>query len=570
MSSELRRLGKYELQKRLAHGGMGEVWKALDTQLQRYVAIKLLRADWQYDPDFVSRFTREAQFIASLHHPNIMQIHDFQIAYGSEEHDATAYMVMDYVQGQTLGDFIRSTSRKGAFPTAEEIVHIFTGTSLAIDYAHKRGMVHRDIKPANILLDQRPPFVHPLGKPVLIDFGIARIQGAHTGTAIGTLLGTPHYISPEQAKGQHGDHYSDLYSLGIILYEITTGITPFRGDTTMAILLQHINSDPTPPPLINPQIPQQLSETILKSIAKKPEDRFHSAAELTIAITEALHVPAPKQLRNMLASTSSHTSIPSHDPVDASLPPPLSLTPSDTQWRPPIEANSAYSPLARSDDPVTPEDSLLNAAEVFSAFGQRPTISTPGQGEIQSRALLSAQASPVQQAIHRHQRIFMLTTLLVFILLASGISAWFLLPRPHASIAPGPVGQVRFINSGHVPTGNYDEVQIDLSNIPAPPQGQVYYAWIESASSEQFRPHWRLMPHNGAMHSNSLTFQGYHNLLQPDTILLITTEDSSSDPNVPSPDLNARHYYAQLKAISQPVFSIEQCPATSSSDVCLQ
>ena len=193
MSAGPQRLGKYELEKRLERGGMGQVWKAYDTQLRRYVAIKVLHADLQANPDFVSRFTREAQLVASLHHPNIIQIHDFQFT-NTGEAGASGYMVMDYVEGGTLADYIHATSRKGLFPSAPDIVYLFTAISLALDYAHQRGMIHRDIKPANILLDKRNPIGRP--EPILTDFGIARLQGAAGGTLTSTLLGTPRYISP--------------------------------------------------------------------------------------------------------------------------------------------------------------------------------------------------------------------------------------------------------------------------------------------------------------------------------------------------------------------------------------
>src|SRR5581483_11108501 len=281
MSAEQRNLGKYRLVERLAHGGMGEVWKALDTQLQRYVAIKLLRADWQDDPDFVARFEREAQLIASLHHPNIVKIHNFHFSHPPESETTKVYMVMDYVQGQTLADYIRSTSRKGIWPSAADIIYIFTGTSLALDYAHQRGMIHRDIKPANILLDQRMLTPRPMGEPILTDFGIARLQGVSAGTAVGSVIGTPLYMAPEQARGEFDDKRSDLYTLRIILYEMMTGVTPFRGGTQLAIIMQHVHDMPTPPALINPHITPELSEVILKSIAKKPEERFPSASAMT-------------------------------------------------------------------------------------------------------------------------------------------------------------------------------------------------------------------------------------------------------------------------------------------------
>src|SRR5713226_5082725 len=151
MSTEARRIGKYELRTRLGQGVVTEVWKAFDTQLQRYVAIKLLHDDLQNDPDFVKRFVREARIVASLHHSNIVQVHDFQAFRPPESGTTIAYMVMDYIEGQTLADYIHSTSSRGNFPPAADIVHLFLSISSAIDYAHHHDMIHRDIKPANIL-----------------------------------------------------------------------------------------------------------------------------------------------------------------------------------------------------------------------------------------------------------------------------------------------------------------------------------------------------------------------------------------------------------------------------------
>src|SRR5436853_416615 len=190
MSTDLRRLGKYELQRRLGRGGMAEVWKALDTQLQRYVAIKLLHADLRTDPDFRTRFAREAQVLASLHHPNIVQIHDFQVAYPTEAGDSVAYMVMAYIEGETLADYIHRTSYRRLFPPASEVVHLFAALASAVDYAHQHGMVHRDIKPANILLDKRTVGPDSMGEPFLTDFGIAKLLGATTGMMSGGWQGT--------------------------------------------------------------------------------------------------------------------------------------------------------------------------------------------------------------------------------------------------------------------------------------------------------------------------------------------------------------------------------------------
>jgi serine/threonine protein kinase len=594
MSSELRILGKYALQKRLGHGGMGEVWKAFDTQLQRHVAIKVLHDDWQMDPEFVTRFTREAQFIASLHHPNIVQIHDFQIAYPPDVEASMAYMVMDYVEGQTLGDFIRRTSRKSNFPSAQDIIYIFTGISLAIDYAHKRGMVHRDIKPANILLDSRPPVTNPLGKPVLIDFGIARLQTAHTGTQVGTLLGTPHYISPEQARGKHGNPSSDLYSLGIILYEIATGLTPFRGETTMSILMQHMQSAPTPPELINQRITTELSDVILKSISKQPEDRYQSARELTIAAAEAMHVPIPRQLLSSAPPAISNTSSSSLPSTGLSLSPSLPLTPSGPTLQPLTPSGPPSPPLTPSgppslagtgsmnwpmaiqnaqnapkNNPVSSDGSLFGMSPAPLAASQQLAPTSSMHGQVPPQPIIISQAPPVQRPKSR-RRTFILLALLSLVIVVSSVAAWAFFLHPQTATTSGPVGQVHFINSGHVAPGNYDEVQIDLTNIPNPPQGQTYYAWIESGSAEQFMPHWQLIPQNGIVHANNLTYPNHSNLLQPDTFLLITRENSGQDPPVPTTDPKAHLYYAQLTPLSETTFTISPCSARDPSYICLQ
>src|SRR2546426_1391866 len=291
MSTGPRRLGKYELRESLGRGGMAEVLKAFDTHLQRFVAIKILHADLQNDPDFMKRFEREARVVASMHHRNIVQIHDFQVTQLPETESTIAYMVMEYVQGQTLTDYIHSTSRQGKFPSAAENMHLFGPISNAIDYAHQRGMIHRDIKPGNILLDQRNLSRYQMGEPILTDFGIVKLLGSSTGTLSGWWMGTPAYISPEQAQGHPGTERSDIYSLGVILYEICTGVRPFQGDTPISIIMQHISTMPTSPDLINPRLPPALTAVILRVLAKDPAARFPSGSSMTAALAEAFNLP---------------------------------------------------------------------------------------------------------------------------------------------------------------------------------------------------------------------------------------------------------------------------------------
>src|SRR5579875_2730226 len=311
-----RQLGKYELQERLGRGGMAEVWKAFDTQLRRYVAIKFLHADFQAKDDFVSRFTHEAQMVAALRHPNIVQIYDFYISAqyeqratageetkdAREESDTIAYMVMEYIQGRTLAHYINETSHKGRFPSGAGVVRLFTPISLALDYAHRQGTIHRDIKPANILLDERNTARNPMGEPILSDFGLAKLLGGATHTATGTVFGTPLYISPEQVQNRTVSNRTDIYALGVVLYEIFSGRPPFQGESLSGIMIQHLLDTPPDPREFNPQLPEALIPVLMKALAKNPQDRYASTAAMTAAVAEAFGLPVPEELKAALAS----------------------------------------------------------------------------------------------------------------------------------------------------------------------------------------------------------------------------------------------------------------------------
>ncbi|MFL5700241.1 MAG: serine/threonine-protein kinase, partial [Ktedonobacteraceae bacterium] len=241
-----------ELQERLGHGSMTEVWKAFDPQLQRNVAVKIFHADLVNDPDFMASYqnlprVREAKLIASLRHPNIVRMHGFHITPSSESEKTQAYIVMDYIEGPTLADYLHDTSYKQEFPFHSEVEDLFASIAAAIDYAHQQGVLHGDLKPTNILLDQHNTARHPMGEAMLTDFGLRRLLETSTG-ALGRREGDlPFYLSPEQAQGQPATERSDIYSLGVMLYEICTGTRPFQGDSPASIREQQINTMPTPP-----------------------------------------------------------------------------------------------------------------------------------------------------------------------------------------------------------------------------------------------------------------------------------------------------------------------------------
>jgi serine/threonine protein kinase len=264
------RFGRYEIQERIGRGGMAQVFKAFDTNLERVVAIKVLHDYLSDDPTFKERFEREAKFVASFNHPHIVQIYDFDsVERGGQQ---LYYMVMPYIPGHTLRDELMLYMEQGQLMPRERVLQVALNLADALDYAHKRGMVHRDVKPGNILFDERD-------QAVLTDFGIARLVVGSNLTQDGLAVGTPAYMSPEQAAGEAVDARSDLYALGIILYEMLTGKPPFHDDGSISILLKHLNE---PVPSLSKFIPvpnPQLDAVVMRALAKTPEERYQTARE---------------------------------------------------------------------------------------------------------------------------------------------------------------------------------------------------------------------------------------------------------------------------------------------------
>jgi eukaryotic-like serine/threonine-protein kinase len=302
MGTDLQLLGKYELQECLGQGGIAEVWKAFDSQTRRNVVIKIPHADLQNNPDFMTYFwglprEREAQAILSLQHPNIASIHDFSVSLPLETGNSVPYIVMDYIEGQSLAEYIRNTSNEGAFPPADDLAHFFSSLASAIGYAHQQGIVHGNIKPGKIILDQQIKLQNPIVTPILIDFGIVTLLRISTDALCHWEPDTLYYISPEQVKGQLASVHGDMYALGVILYEMCTGLRPFGSERTQNVLMQQVNTIPPAPSEINSAISPALSAVIMRSIAEDPAERFASTAAMDAALTEALEISTQETLR---------------------------------------------------------------------------------------------------------------------------------------------------------------------------------------------------------------------------------------------------------------------------------
>lgn len=263
--------GRYLIEELLGQGGMSAVYKAMDQNLNRVVAVKLIHPHLSSDPEFVRRFEEEARAVAQLRHPNIIQVYDF-------DHDEDVYyIVFEFVPGETLQARLKRLHENGRRMDIEKTISIGAQLADALDYAHGRSLIHRDVKPANVMLNMN-------NEPVLMDFGIVKIVGGTQHTATGAVMGTARYMSPEQIKGERIDERTDLYSLGVVLFEMAGGRPPFEADSAMTIMMMHVN-DPVPDlRQLRPDVPPALTQVINKTLVKEKEKRFKRASEIARAL----------------------------------------------------------------------------------------------------------------------------------------------------------------------------------------------------------------------------------------------------------------------------------------------
>ncbi|HKI53471.1 MAG TPA: protein kinase, partial [Anaerolineales bacterium] len=295
-------LGKVQIETLIARGGMAEVYLGTHTTLERKVAVKIMRNPSEEHSDDLERFQREAKVVASLRHPNIVQVYDFDMV------DNDPYLVMEYVDGPTLSTYLHFLHKEGKKLDLPHIARLLGSIASALQYAHNHKIVHRDIKPGNILLTSPSTKIEngkPLPddfEPVLTDFGLIRFLDSARQTTTGVTAGTPAYMSPEQAQGQATDGQTDIYSLGIVLYEMLSGKLPFDGETTVSILLKHVNEPPPPIPGLSPRIKNVLD----RALAKKKLDRFPSPADFAKAFNAAVDInPATMQFEALTSAGPS-------------------------------------------------------------------------------------------------------------------------------------------------------------------------------------------------------------------------------------------------------------------------
>jgi eukaryotic-like serine/threonine-protein kinase len=508
MKTTLQRVGHYQLQQRVGRDIASEVWRAYDTDGQRSVILKLYRTVLPYDDASLAHYVRNVEHVASLHHPNIVPIYDIQLFPSRSSDGSLVYLVMEDSEGTTLADYIESSATVGKIPPPTDIVFLFSSLAQAIDHAHRHGIIHGNLKPGNILLKQRIDVPDGIGTPLLTDFGPTKVPMEKQGNNV------PLYLAPEQIKNAPADERSDIYTLGILLYELYTGMPPFRGNRPIAVMMQHINAQPTPPDLVNPAISPALAQVILRCLAKVPQDRFPNAASLTVALTQALHMPVPEDLRRSVVLSEERRVFTT--PLNSQSPPPPATESGTTRRTIPLQSN---------------------AGSLSTTHLARPSISQR----------------------KRKSSFLVIVAMITLTLLLGAIFGTLLLAQRESTASAQGAGQVFFISSGQV-NGNSDqrmndELQIELSNIPDPAAGKSYYAWLlgdigQTEASPIFLG--RVTVAHGTGQFLYMGDSHHTNLLGLASRFLITEDNAHAPSSDPLLDQSIWRYYAAIPQTPNP------------------
>ena len=470
-------IGKVRIEREIARGGMAEVYLGTHLTLDRPVAVKVMHNHIEADPELQSRFEREAKVVAGLRHPNIVQIFDFDTEEGHP------YIVMEYLMGPSLAVYLRELHKRGQRLEPIQIARLLITIATALDYAHEQGVVHRDIKPGNIILHNKsrnvPIEQHLTARtePVITDFGLVRIAQAATQTASGAVSGTPAYMSPEQAQGLKVDYRSDIYSLGVVLYEMLAGRMPFEGDTSWTLIFKHINEPP--PPIVG--IQSAVQAVVDRALAKKPDDRYQSARELAADYMEAIGLVSE-------ASTLRISLPPSRPPHSAT------YSVSTKQSSAPALTRLSWARIAA----FTMIGLLLVAGALIVPrfLAPTPPLQTPTQLSA-STEIHSTHQAPTESNVVAPVDV------------------------------PEPVGLLRFQDG----TALADQVTFSTSSMPLPPEGTQYEVWLFQDDGEQGIPIGAIA--FDAENKGALQFVdgSGRNLIAIYSALEITIEPNDGNPN---------------------------------------
>ncbi|GHO88942.1 serine/threonine protein kinase [Dictyobacter formicarum] len=599
MSTNQRHLGPYELQQRLSGTRYHESWKARDQQHQRQVEITILHLQETNATALISRFLYETKNLTALNHPSIAKIYEVQAFTSSEQFETMdgaaqshAYIVREYIDGMSLANYIDATSRVGDFPALTDIYRILAPASSALDYAHQHGIIHSRLKPTHILFTRPEAPEESQGETKLVGFGMHNMQSPLT-----LPVEDAAYISPEVAQGQMVNTRSDIYTLGVILYELCTGTLPFQGDTTSDMLLQHIHAAPMSPALINPQIVPGMTAIILRCLAKDPSARFPTGAALTAALSRVATTPSMTRMGQSDAGSSGNRLTPWFTPAQVKI---------DETYLSPQRSERLPEPTVSDAETRENVAGTYHIADVPTALPSAPTSSvnaltpdgshTPSHTDAVAHSprsasdLLSAMETqrlrpeshgntPVQAAppalppgpphlpargagfwrTSRGKRLtIVVSALLCLAVIAAGLAAFFT-SQHYGIAAPSLSGHAFFVSSGLLdpnnPKGIVDGLQIDLTNIPAPAPGKSYYAWLlgDTDTSIAAPPLalGTLSLLNGHV-SNAYNSPQNDNLLSRYSRFLVTEEDAVAPPTNPSLDTSTWRYGAVFSRVPSP------------------